>query len=203
MSITLSNNKPIPSFIDVKKKGEIAVYSNSAEQIGLYAVKFSGCYQFKQASFYQGIDVRMNTAPIMNMSQIGVNHTFEVGKPWQLVLPQIKDNESNSDFQVIITQSQTNRKSSKLPYFMKYTPSTQALDINPRSVVDVGNYLLYLRVQEIDAPLYFTDYILNITIVKSNVTVNSTEDDYEIKPLKGYIKSNPELKYGVIIIKFN
>jgi hypothetical protein len=119
MRVSLSNGADLPTFISYdKKKGTISVYTNFRIFIGSYAVLFTGCYNYKQARFFQGIEIRANTAPFLNFTQ--VNYTFSVGATGQIVIPPILDRELNSEFMLTITTQENNRKVTKLPYFMKY-----------------------------------------------------------------------------------
>ena len=51
-----------------------------------------------------------------------------------------------------------------LPYFMSFDNMTQVISLNPSSMMNVGTYLLDVRVMEVEAPSYFTDYMVNVKI---------------------------------------
>jgi hypothetical protein len=98
MAVTLANGSAIPSFIKLQND-KINVFTNNPSNIGLYAIKFQGCYNYKPASFFQGVDIRLNTPPtLQNVSSSNLFYNFTIGQSWQVVIPQIQDNEQNSEF---------------------------------------------------------------------------------------------------------
>jgi hypothetical protein len=64
LAVTLSNGKPLPPFIKIAND-RVQVFTNDILNIGLFAIKYQGCYNHKRASFFQGVDVRMNTPPTL------------------------------------------------------------------------------------------------------------------------------------------
>jgi hypothetical protein len=98
----------------------------------------------------------MNTAPvILNMTiNSNTSYNFTVGGIWQFLIPPIYDSEQNSEF--LLTLSQNPTKQTKLPYFMEFDSTKQLISLNPKSPADAGSYNFYVRIQEVDAPSYFT-----------------------------------------------
>lgn len=172
MRVTLANGAPLPTFITYdKKKGQLAIFTNSRLYIGSYAVQFAGCYNYKIARFFQGIQIRANTAPFLNFTQL--NYTFKLGVSGQIAIPQINDKEQNSAFMLTITTQENNRKTTKLPYFMNYDTISQIIKVEAKSQVDVAVYKLYVRVWEVDAPSYLSDYVLAVNVTSPNGTAVS------------------------------
>jgi len=130
--VTLSNGQPLPPFININD-GEIKVSTNSPANVGNYALKFTGCYENKVASFYQGVEVRFNTPPIvLNMTaNSSVQYNFTVGGIWQILIPQIYDSEQNSEYLLSVSTSQDPKKFGKLPYFMQFDGSQQSINLSP------------------------------------------------------------------------
>ena len=64
LAVTLSNNQPLPNFIKIAND-QVQVYTNDVLNIGKYAIKYQGCYNYKRASFFQGVDIRKNTPPTL------------------------------------------------------------------------------------------------------------------------------------------
>lgn len=81
---------------------------------------------------------------------------------------------------------------------------TQIINVNPQSLIDVGDYVLYLRVQEVDAPSYLNDYIMNITVVPpaGSIMPRNNSNLTGTKLLKGKLDKS-EVKQAKVIIKFN
>lgn len=71
------------------------------------------------------------------------------------------------------------------------------ITIYPLSKVDVGNYSLILKVEEVDAPSYFSQYNLTFIIKDSNNTIDPSGEP----PLNGKIKEVDT--DGTITINFN
>ncbi len=51
LEVALSNGQPIPEFIKVKDD-QVQVYTYDEAHVGNYAVKFTGCYENKIATFF-------------------------------------------------------------------------------------------------------------------------------------------------------
>jgi hypothetical protein len=96
-------------------------------------LKFPGCYENKVASFYQGVEVRFNTPPlVLNMTANSiVQYNFTIGGIWQILIPQIYDSEQNSEYLLSVSTSQDPKKFGKLPYFMKFDGSQQSINLSP------------------------------------------------------------------------
>ena len=56
--------------------------------MGQYAIKYQGCYNYKRASFFQGVDVRKNTPPtLQGIKDPNLFYNFTVGEIWQVQIP--------------------------------------------------------------------------------------------------------------------
>jgi hypothetical protein len=58
---------------------------------------------------------------------------------------------------------------------MAYNPATQVLSVNSTSMVDIGLYNLNVRISEVEAPSYFSDYALRVTILPPGQKINSND----------------------------
>ena len=52
--------------------------------------------------------------------------------------------------------------SSSLPYFITYDSKNTIINVKPLSYIDVGNYTVIVKIYEVDAPSYYTQYTLYI-----------------------------------------
>jgi hypothetical protein len=68
---------------------------------------------------------------------------------------------------------------------MAFDSINQIITVNPRSPADVNLYNLYLRVLEIDAPTYFSEYLIKVRVDNSGDT---------------FIVNNPKNKLTGILI---
>lgn len=61
-----------------------------------------------------------------------------------------------------------------VPYFIALSKN-QELIIDPLSDIDEGDYKVTLKVYEVSAPSYFSEYLLEISITKSGLEAIHTD----------------------------
>ena len=182
---SLINGSALPSFIKYSN-GKITVQTSDLNLIGNYTLKFIGCYDLKMGVSYQIVTVLKNTAPFMEFNI--TNYIFSIKKVWSIQLPVIQDKEMNSAFKVSfkLNSSTVSYYKILIPYFLTLDSKKNAIDVKPFSMIDIGNYTIIVKVAEVDAPDFYSEYGLRIQIIDSNV--NTTMNISNSKtPLRGYL----------------
>ena len=79
---TMANGDPVPNYITLAS-GTVSVFTDLKSSIGLHVLKYQGCSQSVQANFYQAIEIRDNTALILNFTY-SLNFTFQTGGTYKI-----------------------------------------------------------------------------------------------------------------------